>query len=465
MPRPASSMTSTPLSLSFENLTGDQQSAIDRLYAGNLLFIAPVGFGKHVCLQTAAEELLEDGELNRIIVLTTLKNATQVWGAEHLKWGHLHGVGVAVGTAEERMAVLQGDARIVVINNENVPWLMNEHRAEFRKLGFDGLIIDEISKYKTAGSKGVKALRPLIKDFKWRVGASATPVAECGADIYTQMLIIDNGASLGRNRDTFMRTYFMQMDYSGYSWSLQPGAQSRLAAAVAKSCLVADSTSYEASLPGLNGEVVEIPLNEDGWEAYQDMAKDMWIQLGFHDDAEAVNEAVLAGKLQQLASGFVYPSTNLPAVWFSRGKLIWLEKFLARSDSPVLIMYNFTAELTAIRGSRWGGGIPVYANNPAVLERRWNEGKLPAMLIHPKSGGHGLNLQAGGHTMVALGPCWSADDWRQVIGRLHRRGQEKDVTRITLCGEDTIDLDILDRLDGKKANEGLLMDHLKRMAQ
>ena len=87
------------------------------------------------------------------------------------------------------------------------------------------------------------------------------------------------------------------------------------------------------------------------------------------------------------------------------------------------------------------------------------------LLIHPRSAGHGLNLQDGGSDLIMLGPLWSADQWDQVVGRIWRRGQTQTVYRYTLVAEGTIDCAILDRLAGKSQAEDVLMQHLKEITK
>ena len=53
----------------------------------------------------------------------------------------------------------------------------------------------------------------------------------------------------------------------------------------------------------------------------------------------------------------------------------------------------------------------------------WNAGKIPVAVIHPASAGHGLNLQAGGSTLIWFGLTWSLELYQQTNARLWRQGQ------------------------------------------
>ena len=56
----------------------------------------------------------------------------------------------------------------------------------------------------------------------------------------------------------------------------------------------------------------------------------------------------------------------------------------------------------------------------------WNDGKIKMLLMHPKSGAHGLNLQKGGHIVINYDVYFSYGQFYQFLRRLARRGQKHD---------------------------------------
>ena len=85
-----------------------------------------MGLGKSVITLMAIRELLDRGEVKKVLVIAPLRVARDTWPEELRKWDHLWGItwAVAVGSAEERMAALRQSAQITMINRENVPWLV-----------------------------------------------------------------------------------------------------------------------------------------------------------------------------------------------------------------------------------------------------------------------------------------------------------------------------------------------------
>jgi SNF2 family DNA or RNA helicase len=438
--------------LSYANITEVQQSAIDALYAGNKLVIAPVGFGKAVVGQTAAQELIADGVLKRVLVIAPLKVANLTWAPEYLKWDHLHRVGIATGAPQLRREALLGDFDIVVVNIENVAWMVKEGL----HTGFDGLLIDEISKFKAAGGATLKALRKVAKHFKWRAGLSATPVAENAQDIYAQMLLIDLGKALGTRKDKFLTTYFYPTDYMQYNWEPLPDGLARLTAALGNHIFVADAGQYDTDLPELIEDTRWVRLPEQAQLNYDKMLKD-GLLLNGAITVEAANAAVVTGKLQQIAAGAVYDDTGVP-YWQHRCKFIALESLLLAADGPVLVAYQYDFEKPELRLA----GVELFDGSVEMMSL-WNAGRIKAMGIHPKSASHGLNLQYGGHELICMSPFWSADQWAQLLGRLRRRGQPSPfVRRTTIVARSTVDWLVLEKLAGKADYEQAFMDHLKK---
>jgi len=450
---------STRPQLSYDDITPAQQDAITRLYEQNTLLIAPMGFGKACVAQTAAQELLDEGILQRVLVIAPLKVCTLTWAAEHRNWSHLRAVGMATGPESIRCAALLTHRDIVVINIENVAWFFNTYGADH---GFDGLIVDEGTRIKGAGSTAFKALRHRLKDFTWRVCMSADPIAETGADIYTQAFIVDGGAALGRNKEVFQRKYFYPVDYGQFKWRLLPGQGDALALALDGLLYVAADTGYSASLPELQDVVIPVVMPPAAWDAYHAIAQTGAVTLD-GVEIEAPTAATVAGKLQQVTAGAVYDEHHT-AHWIHYQKFEALDSHVdavLAAGGTVCIAYNYAFERDCLKVLY--PEFPVLGDNPEAVEADWTAGRLKGILLHPKSAAHGLNLQHGGCELFILSAPWGADPWAQLVGRLRRRGQRSPfVRRTTFIIENTIDEVILARHETKAYDSEALNEYLAR---
>jgi SNF2 family DNA or RNA helicase len=189
-------------------------------------------------------------------------------------------------------------------------------------------------------------------------------------------------------------------------------------------------------------------------------------------DAQAVaaNAAVVTTKLQQMASGFVYDSQRLAsitpgkftttkqAVWFSSHKFDLLHDLLEENQhANTILVYQFEEELAEIK-RRYP---QTQTLDDANAVERWNKGLVELLAVHPKSAGHGLNLQHGGSRMVFISLPWSLELYEQTIGRLHRSGQLQPVWVYVLMAERTVDEKIFAALHDKRAISDIAMEALK----
>jgi SNF2 family DNA or RNA helicase len=97
---------------------------------------------------------------------------------------------------------------------------------------------------------------------------------------------------------------------------------------------------------------------------------------------------------------------------------------------------------------------------PGAIDK-WNAGEIEILLIHPKSAGHGLNLQHGGHHMVFMSLPGSLELYEQTVGRLHRGGQTKPVWCYALLSSGTIDARMWFALQDKRDMSNLAIEELK----
>jgi len=115
-----------------------QEEAADFLYENDrALVLAPVGAGKTAITLTAMGDIIADKIAHRFLVLAPKRVCTSVWPVEAPKWSTLK-LGVAIGTSAERQKIL-ADASydVVVINYDNIQWLIGQNLT-----GFDAIVFD-----------------------------------------------------------------------------------------------------------------------------------------------------------------------------------------------------------------------------------------------------------------------------------------------------------------------------------
>ena len=181
-------------------------------------------------------------------------------------------------------------------------------------------------------------MRHWVKKIPWRVGMTATPVAEAAEDIYSQALLLDDGAALGTRWESFLNRWFTQADFKGHSWELRPGAAQDIGGRLRGLVYRADDTAYLAALPGILDEFVPVPLSGEARGIYDEMREDSVVS---ELEVAAKNRAVQAGKLAQIASGGLYRGEEKDLVWQNADRLLAVSECVSQlAGDPVIITYQ-----------------------------------------------------------------------------------------------------------------------------
>lgn len=437
-----------------------QELAADFLYENDrAMILAPVGAGKTAITLTAMDDALYNGVVNRWLIVAPKRVCTDVWPVEQTKWAPDMKLAVAVGTPKQRQAAFDSDAKVVVINYDNLQSLPDIS-------DFDGIVFDELTKLKNPSGARFKALLKVIDHIKIRWGLTGSFTSNGLEDVFGQTKIIDQQL-LGRAKGAFMQQYFVLVNKDFGQWEPRVGSLAQVMEVIKPATFVLDAGEYADKLPPCH--VIEMRSAMADYKPYKDMKKDFVVQFE-KEQITAMSAAVVTQKLQQMSSGFIYQTETTASdtpgrmnvsqvpIWFSTHKFDLLDELLEENQhANTIIVYNYIEELAELK-RRYPHAQTI--NDTKAIDR-WNEGKIELLLIHPKSAGHGLNLQHGGCKMVFVSLPWSLELYEQTVGRLHRGGQKHDVWVYVLITKDTIEERILSALRDKKSISDIAMQELK----
>lgn len=417
-----------------------------------------MGLGKTVITLTAVKEMLLD-EITKVLVIAPLRVASTVWAEEAAKWDHLQGLRVVkvLGSQAERRAALQQDADIYVINRENTAWLVNECQ-RVHKWPFDMLVLDELSSFKSPAAARFKALRRVRPAVRRVVGLTGTPAPNGLLDLWAQVYLLDEGKRLGKTVGGYRTRYFDEGRRNGnivYEWRPKPGADTAIYGALADICISMQARDY-IELPDRLDQEVVVRLDARARKAYDTMEHDMLLPLK-DQVITAASAAVVTGKLLQLANGAIYDEERKFHT-IHDAKLDALQELVeAAQGQPVLVYYAYQHDLHRIMEK-----LPQARQLITAADvNEWNAGRIPLLLAHPDSAGHGLNLQQGGHILVWFGLTWSLEKYQQANARLHRQGQGHPVTVYHVISEGTMDEQVMRILARKDARQSALIEAVK----
>ena len=396
------------------------------------------------------------------IVVAPKKVASDVWPVERDLWRPDLSIDVLNGEPKHREEVLKK------VHTTDVFVVQKEYLAEIEPYAksFHTLVVDELPQYKTPSAKRSKMLLKISRQVPRVIGLTGTPTPNGLLDLWHQLKVIDLGARLGTTLGGYRDRYFRpgRQLASGVvtEWLLRPGAEGRIHQLIDDICL-SMGTEGRLSLPPITFNTVHVPLPPGAKKVYKELLEVMVANLDFigGEVHTAANAAVLSSKLSQVTSGFLFvdDADIRDGKWdhIHDEKITALEEIVEGTGSPILVFYRYRPDreriLKAFPEART-------IDSPGVV-KDWNEGKVPMLVAHPQSAGHGLNLQHGGSTIVWFSPTWSLEEWEQGIKRLHRQNQKDPVIVHTLVCRGTVDVAIQERIRSKKTVQQALMDYLE----
>jgi SNF2 family DNA or RNA helicase len=488
----------------------------DTPYSG--LFI-DMGLGKTISSLTVIVDLLMEFRYDKVLIIGPLRVATETWPTEIGLWEHtahlnfqvIHlddddprlleakraaeaemrflgaspedvrkaGTRVLAAKREElRREMAFSNASVHIVSRDWVEWLVNAHGP---KWPYRMVIVDESSGFKDHNSSRFKALakvrnsfrdveqtKPLIERLHI---LTATPAAETYEHLFAQIYLLDRGERLGK-KITHYRDRYFTFDKYKRKYKLRPDGENDILAKIADICLVMKAEDYlNVEKPVIVPRPIHLAAKEMG--LYKQLEKEFVVTLDDGTEIEAETAAALSQKLLQIASGVLYETQNF--LDDATGDTLKVKKVHAihdkkiealrqiveeAQDQPLMVAYHFKSSLDRLRKV-----FPeaVVMDRSGKCVKPWNQGKIKMLLIHPQSGGHGLNMQHGGHHLVFFDIPWSLELYLQLIGRLARQGQKHVVIVQLLLAVGTLDYAVYAALCEKEDAQERLFVLLKAL--
>lgn len=436
------------------------------------LFMDP-SMGKTSITYAAFKLLLREGVAERMLVIAPLRVAQLVWPAEARKWSDFAALKVHVlhgeGRTDEalRKAVKSG-VQVFVINPDGLRWLFSEGR--FAALDADTLTVDELTKFKRTKTQRFKSLKPFLPRFQRRWGLTGSPAANGLLDLFGQCYVLDLGRSLGPFITHYRAEYFTPTGYGGYTWVLKPEADKRIYARLAPLVLRLDADDH-LNLPKVVTNPVNVELPADARRIYDELEGQLLTEIS-GNVVTAANVGAALFKCRQVTAGSVYlEGSGGPWRAVHEAKVEAVQQLLEElQGSPALVVYQFIHErehLLDVLGRETpyvGGGVK--EERFKEIEREWNAGTIPVLLVHPQSTAHGLNLQYSGHHIIWASLEYDYEKYEQLIFRLRRPGQKsKRIFVHHVIAQNTVDEAISRALTRKAKGQRALLDALREYAR
>lgn len=443
-----------------------QQIIDDHLIANPdaLLFVG-MGIGKSAACLHRLNDLFRSAEATAALVIAPLRVANLTWPMEVAGWEQFRWMKVANLRDESgQRAFLNGSHHIYLINWEAMNLLVSLVNRRGGKLPYDVVIFDELTKAKNPSSKRVNLYRRKVPRVARQWGLTGTPMPNSWMDLFSQVRLVDSGDRLGVNFHQFKREYFYGSAQSFAPWKAKMGTATTLEKKISDITVTLKSSDW-LDLPDTVFEDVDIKFTPELEKRYKRLEEQLVIQLREDKLLNVPSAATLVTKLLQFTSGEMYDEEKMHHPIHNL-KFDALKKIAKAEKQPLLVACIFQHEQARIRqqfpAAKFFSDAKSQQDQKALLNA-WNAGKVPMMVAHPASVGHGLNLQHGSSVMVWISLTYSRELYEQMIARLARRGQENIIKIYRLMVPGTVDDAVAEALATKAENEARLISALQML--
>lgn len=446
--RPVILMLMTPL---FQH----QQQDLDFiLQQPRVLNFSDAGTGK---TRTSIEAIRARKKEGRTLVLCPKSIMAPAWGEDLTKFAPE--LNYSLAYAENRAEAFSAKNHVVIMNHDGLLWLekvvINNKTPVLN--GFCQLIVDESTAYKNDCRRS-KVLNKLKKYFKYRILMTGTPYTNSMTDIWRQALIADDGQHLGNSFYRFRDQICTgrQLGNGITVWDDKPGVEP-VVYHLLKDICIRHKLEDCIDIPENTTREVYYELDKKHRIVYEKMEDDAILELS-SGNITALNAAILANKLLQIVSGAVYNQFGQYTIMDTARYELIAE--LANEYPQVLIAFNWRHQkeqlLKLLPDAKIIDG-EISANRRNELVTDFQAGHIKQLLIHPKSGAHGLTLTAG-HATIWASPTYSSEEFTQFNRRIYRAGQNKKTQTILITAKHTIEEKVYAKLQGKLTKAHRIMD-------
>jgi SNF2 family DNA or RNA helicase len=470
----------SPTIKGFFDLDPYQHGAIDFAHVNPACALwIDLGLGKTVITLSVIKRLIEEREAKRVLVIGPLRVVRKGWPDEVADWSHLRALTIAscTGSQADRLYGLRTDAHIHTINFNNLPWLLklfyrvdrkpngDKHITQIRKVPWDMIVVDEAVSLQDPSGAWYNAVKYLRRGVPRFIELTGDPIPQGYMSLFTQMYLLDQGKRLGPNITTYRKTFFDYNQPAG-TYDIQETAPARIQKAVSDITLTLREEDHLLGLPPYpKPTFIRCDLTKPEMKKYKEMQRQYVMELD-GQEITAVNAGVVWGKLLQLSNGSVWvdEKTWLP---FHDHKLEQLESYLPMVKGPVLLFYLFKPDLARVTalltrmGKRWK------LLSSEQDEDDFNDDKLDVLVLHPLSGGHGLNLHYGSaETIIWFGLTPSAGLYKQANARLfggRRRLKKPNGVIAHIVANNTQDFVVVDNIERNTFNSESMKEAMVRL--
>jgi len=412
------------------------------------------GTGKTASVIWAADYLMKQGKVNRVLVICPLSIMKSAWQQDLFKFAMHRSCSVAHGDAKQRKKIINAGSQFVIINFDGVAIV----RDDIIKGGFDLIVVDEANAYKNPQTNRWKVLREVAEKTKGIWMLTGTPAAQSPLDAYGLAKLINPNNTpkyYGQFRDQVM------MRVSQFKWIPRPGSQAVVHQVLQPAIRFEKDQCLD--LPEVTYVEREAPLTAQQLKYYKKLKSQMLVEAA-GEEISVVNAAAKLNKLLQISGGAVYADTGEVVEFDTTNRLNAVLEVIEEASHKVLVFVPFTHTIERLKTAFDKHGITseiingaVSVNKRANIITRFQEQPEPRVLIiQPQAASHGLTLTAA-NTIIWYAPVTSVETYLQANARIDRPGQKNAMTIVHIKGSE-VESRLYNMLQNNITNHAKIID-------
>ena len=391
------------------------------------------GTGKTASAIWASDFLIQQGKVNRVLVICPLSIMDSAWRNDLFDFAPHRTVAVAHGEAKKRKSIIEQNTDYVIINYDGVE-IVSE---SIKNGGFDLIIVDEATHYKNAQTRRWKTLNKILRDNTWLWMMTGTPAAQSPVDAYGLAKMV-NPTAVPRYGSTFRDMVMTKI--TNFKWIPKANATNTVHRVLQPAIRFTKDECLD--LPSMTYVKRAVELTRQQKKYYEQLRKKLILDIT-GEQVTAVNAAVGMNKLLQISAGAVYTDNGETLEFDIKHRYKVLKEVIDESSQKVLVFVPFRHAISILTDKLRSDGIPteviqgnVGASARTNIFKQFQEASSPRVLvIQPASAAHGVTLTAA-NTVVWWSPVSSLETYAQANARVHRSGQKHKCTVVQLQGSD-----------------------------
>jgi SNF2 family DNA or RNA helicase len=418
--------------------------------------LSEMGTGKSAATLWAADYLLEQKAIRKVLILSPLSTLERVWMNDIFDV-LMHRVAATVyGSREQRLEALEVNADFYVMNHDGIS-ITPVMDAIRRRPDIDLVVVDEGSMFRNHDTKKYKALKRMLRPDMRLWWLTATPCPNAPTDAWAQASLV-NPTRVPKFHGAFKRATMLQV--STFKWVPRPDAYTTAFNAMQPAVRFKKADCID--LPPVVYEDRQCGLTKEQRSAFAEM-KDKMQTEARHTPITAVNAADKITKLRQILCGVVKDPASERYVVLPHGPRIEvLRECIEQANAKVIIVVPFKGIIQSLADTIsathsvavLNGDVSKAQRDRIVLQFK-TEADPHVLLCHPKVMSHGLNLTEA-DTTIFYAPIYSNDEYQQVQERFNRAGQKNKMTVIRMAAH-PLEWEIYKMLEGRRLTQDSIL--------